>query len=286
MTFFRFRSLSSAAFILTLAIIPRPAVSQSPQGCIGIGYLAAESGKPFSAQIITSSKSRTETGETKSDVSLVDNFVARDRDGRIRDEKRPRELNSQSDRIVTLTWPDGTTRSIAQSTLSQMIMISDCSAGTVIQISPAMRYAIIHHRSEPQQTGPPRVPYSAHFLPNANTKSSPNLLVEDLGIKDIQGIPAHGVRHTTLGTEVDGDWNGKPLRETAQWVSDELAAMMLIIEKDFRTGRDTRWELANIQRGDPDPALFTIPPDFKIDPKIPEDLPRSLPDGSGPFPQD
>jgi len=285
MTFPFSQSLRSAAGTLLIAMIPTLAASQLPKGCIGIGYLGAEPGKPFSAQIITSSKSRTETGETKSDVSLADNFVARDRDGRIRDEKRPRELNSQSDRIVTLTWPDGTIRSIAQSTLSQMIMISDCSAGTVIQISPAMGYAIIHHQSERQQTGPPRVPYSAHFPPNANTKSSPNLLVEDLGIRDIEGIPAHGVRYTTLGTEADGDWNGKPLRESEQWVSDELAAMMLIIEKDFRTGRDTRRELANIRRGDPDPSLFAIPPDFKIDPKIPEDLPREFHDRSRPSPQ-
>ena len=114
-------------------------------------------------------------------------------------------------------------------------------------------------------------------------KSSPNLLVEDLGIKDIHGVSAHGVRHTTLGTEVDGDWSGKSLRESEEWVSDDLAAMMLVIEKDFRTGRDTRRELENIQRGDPDPALFTIPPDYKIDPKIPEDLPREFHDPSGPL---
>jgi hypothetical protein len=285
MTFPFSQSLRSAAGILLLAMTPHPTASQVPKGCIGIGYLAAESGKPFSAQIITGGKSRTDTGEAKSDSSLVDWFVARHRDGRIRDEKRPRELTSQSDRIVTLTWPDGTTRSIAQSTLSQVIMISDCSAGTVIQISPAMRYAIIHRRSEPQQTSPPRVPYSAHFLPNANTKSSPNLRVEDLGIKDIQGIPAHGVRHTTLGTEADGDWNGKPVRESEQWVSDELAAIMLISEKDFRTGRDSRIEMVNIRRGDPDLDLFTIPSDYKIDPKIPEDLPRGTSVGSGPLPQ-
>src|SRR5258705_2450811 len=116
-----FRFLRPAASILLLAVIPHPAASQSPQGCIGIGYLGAEPGKPFSAQIITSGKSRTETGETKSDPSLVDNFVARDRECRIRDEKRISDSTPQSDKIVPLTWPDGTTSSVRQSALDQVI---------------------------------------------------------------------------------------------------------------------------------------------------------------------
>src|ERR1700720_246245 len=109
-----FRSLPPAACAFLLAMVPYLAASQSPKGCIGINYLGAEPGKPFSAQIITSGKSRTDTGESKPDASLVANFVARDRDGRIRDERSPVKEDSRPDRIVTLTWPDGTTRPIAQ----------------------------------------------------------------------------------------------------------------------------------------------------------------------------
>ena len=247
-----------------------------------MGDLGAEPRKPFSAQIITTGHSRTDTGEIRLDSSLSDWFVARDRDGRIRDEKRPSELNPQWNKVVILTWPDGTTSSTSSIALNQVIMIFDCSAGTVTQIRPAMRYATIQNRWEPSASTSPRVPFSVHRLPNPNRKPSPTYRVEDLGIKDIQGIPTHGVRLTALGDEADGEWNGKPVRESEQWASDELAAVMLIIEKDFRTGRDYRRELANIRRGDPDPSLFAIPPDFKIDPKIPEDLPREFLDRSGP----
>jgi hypothetical protein len=280
-----YQSFRATAYLLLLAMTPSLTSAQLPKDCIGIGYAGYEPGKPFSAQIITSGKTRTVTGEFKPDAPVIENFVARDRDGRIRDERHPVKEDSIPDRSVSLTWPDGTTRSIPQSTLNQLIMIFDCSAGTETQVRPAMRYATIQHRSEPSSSTSPRNPFSVHFLPNANVKSFPNFRVEDLEIREIQGILAHGVRLTTLGTEADGDWNGKPIRESEQWVSDELAALLAARDKDFRMGRETTFDLANIRREDPDPALFTIPPDYKIDPKIPEDLPRVLPAGSGPPPQ-
>ncbi|HTA60381.1 MAG TPA: hypothetical protein VK805_19675 [Candidatus Baltobacteraceae bacterium] len=243
-----------------------------------MGYLSAEPEKPFSAQIITTGHSRTETGEIKPESSLVDWFVARDRDGRIRDEKRPSKLDPPWNKVATLTWPDGTTSSTSSFALNQVIMIFDCSAGTAAQVRPAMRYATIQNRWEPSVSIAPRLPFSAR-LPNPNGKPSPTYRVEDLGLKNIQGVTAHGVRLTALGTEADGEWNGKPVRESEQWASDELAAMMLIMEKDFRTGRDSRQELANIRLGDPDPALFAIPSDYKINPK-PEDLPQQFLDRS------
>jgi len=284
MTLSCFPTLLPATGLLVLALTPYPAASQLAKSCSGIGYLGAEPGKPFSAQVITSGHSRTDTGEIKLETSLSDWFVARDRDGRIRDEKRPSKLNPQWNKVVTLTWPDGTTSSTSSFALNQVIMIFDCSAGTATQVRPAMRYATIQNRWEPSTSIAPRLPFSAR-LPNPNGKPSSTYRVEDLGLKNIQGVTAHGVRLTALGTEADGEWNGKPVRESEQWASDELAAMMLIIEKDFRTGRDSRHELANIRLGDPDPALFTIPSDYKIDPKIPEDLPREFHDRSATIPQ-
>jgi len=280
-----FRSLLPAAGILVFAVTPYPAASQLAKSCSGMGYLGAEPGKPFSAQVVTSGHSRTDTGEIKSEASFSDWFVARDRDGRIRDEKRPSGLTAKWNKVVTLAWPDGTTSSTSSIAVNQVIMIFDCSAGTVTQIRPAMRHATIQNRWEPSVLTSPRIPFSDHRLPNPNMKLSPNYRVEDLGIKDIQGISAHGVRLTTVGTAADGEWNGKPVRESEQWASDELAATMLIIEKDFPAGTDSRRELANIRRGDPDPELFTIPSDYKIDPQIPEDLPRVVLDGPRASPQ-
>ena len=72
------------------------------------------------------------------------------------------------------------------------------------------------------------------------------MTIEQLGTREIQGIPAKGVKTTTLGTEKEGEWNGKPIRETELWVSDELAAQMLKIVRDLRARSEGRFELMAI----------------------------------------
>jgi hypothetical protein len=101
----------------------------------------------------------------------------------------------------------------------------------------------------------------------------PNITIEQLGTREIQGISARGVMTTTLGTEEDGDWNGKPIRETELWISDDLAAQMRRIVRDLRAGSQDISELMAIKREEPDPALFEIPQGYVINPVIPGGLP-------------
>jgi hypothetical protein len=111
--------------------------------------------------------------------------------------------------------------------------------------------------------------YSAIYIPGPDAKTPPNIAVEQLGTREIQGISARGVRTTTLGTEKDGDWSGKPIRETELWVSDVLAAQMLKIDKDLRAGSESVFELIEIRREEPGPSLFDIPKDYEVNPKLP-----------------
>lgn len=86
-------------------------------------------------------------------------------------------------------------------------------------------------------------------------------------MRQVQGLQTRGVRTTTLGTEKDGDWNGKPVRETETWVSDELQVRLLVTMKDFRTGRgEISSELTKVKRDEPDPTLFEIPKDYQVNP--------------------
>lgn len=87
---------------------------------------------------------------------------------------------------------------------------------------------------------------------------------ESLGTKTIEGVQAVGTRsNTTIPAGTIG--NDKELiltRET--WYSPELKLVIQSAQYDPRFGQTT-YSLKNIQRSQPDEALFQVPPDYKID---------------------
>src|SRR6266403_841367 len=118
----------------------------------------------------------------------------------------------------------------------------------------------------PATVGAPKTTAFRENIARPGVKTQTNTTIEQLRTHEIQGNPARGVKNTTLGTEKDGDWNGKPISESELWVSDDLAAQMLSIRKDLKTGSEGRSELMAIKRGEPDPALFEIPKGFAVNP--------------------
>jgi hypothetical protein len=85
------------------------------------------------------------------------------------------------------------------------------------------------------------------------------MTIEQSGTREIQGVPARGMKITSLGPEGEEDWVAKPIRETEPWVSDDLAAHMRNVDKDLRTGSEDRTELLAVNREEPLPVLFEIP---------------------------
>ena len=58
--------------------------------------------------------------------------------------------------------------------------------------------------------------------------------------------------------------NDRPIAiVTEVWTSPELKTIVLSKRNDPRMGEQT-FKLTNIQRGEPDPSLFTVPSDFKV----------------------
>jgi hypothetical protein len=96
---------------------------------------------------------------------------------------------------------------------------------------------------------------------------------EDLGTQTMQGVPVHGVRTTrTIAAGQIG--NDKPIDIlTEVWTSPDLQTIVYSKRSDPRMGEQT-FSLTNIVRGDPDPSLFTVPTDFKV---------QDGPDGKGNF---
>lgn len=94
-------------------------------------------------------------------------------------------------------------------------------------------------------------------------EASGEVKTESLGTKTIAGVPAEGKRMTrTIPAGKIG--NDKPIEITNEvWFSKELHAVVLLKRNDPRSG-STTYQLTDIQRKDPDPKLFQVPPDYQI----------------------
>ncbi len=86
---------------------------------------------------------------------------------------------------------------------------------------------------------------------------------EDLGSQTMEGVLVNGVRttHTIPAGQIG---NERPISIVSEiWTSPDLKTVVFSKRTDPRMGEQT-FRLTNIVRAEPDPSLFTVPPDFKI----------------------
>lgn len=139
-------------------------------------------------------------------------------------------------------------------------------------------YNHIAHRFSPPEKGNQSVRYSqeAHAAtPGTNGTASqavkppaartdrPEASTESLGSEIIEGVSVEGQK-TTRTFPVDSIGNDRPVVSVSEhWFSNELRMTVLSKTSDPRTG-ETTMRLRNINRSEPDPALFSVPPDYQI----------------------
>ena len=102
------------------------------------------------------------------------------------------------------------------------------------------------------------------ILYNKLSDERQNAKTEDLGQQTIQGVVAQGHR-TTMTIPAGQMGNERPIdivNET--WYSPELQTTVRSKHSDPRFG-DTTYELTNIERAEPDPMLFQVPSDYKVE---------------------
>jgi hypothetical protein len=90
-----------------------------------------------------------------------------------------------------------------------------------------------------------------------------HISTEDLGSQTMEGVLVTGVRttHTIPAGEIGND---KPILIVMEvWKSPDLKTIVYSKRSDPRMG-DSTFRLTNIVRAEPDPALFTVPADFKL----------------------
>ena len=129
----------------------------------------------------------------------------------------------------------------------QIVHIYDPVEQVTITLNPETKTAVVRHFAKQ----------------NLRQRRLSPSKTEDLGTKDVEGLTVTGTRQVeTIKAGAVG--NDKPLLSTTErWVSAELKTTLLLVTNDSRTPERTR-RLVNIQRTEPDPALFQIPPDYQV----------------------
>ena len=107
--------------------------------------------------------------------------------------------------------------------------------------------------NHPPSTEPPSIRFAA---PDGNAPPNELTKQEDLGIREFEGVPAHGIRETQTITDEN---DGKEVVITDEyWYSQDLRINMMIKHSDPRKGITTI-TVAQVTRTEPDPAFFEVP---------------------------
>jgi hypothetical protein len=104
-------------------------------------------------------------------------------------------------------------------------------------------------------------------LPNG--ARNPLIVEEDLGTQTMEGIWVHGMRRTrTVPANTSG--TGKAVLITDEyWYSEELHLNLLVKHDDPRTGQQIV-EVSQVDRKEPDQAMFNVPAGYKVVDENPE----------------
>lgn len=131
---------------------------------------------------------------------------------------------------------------------------------------------VAHRFAPPEGVGGPARSDEIRAVPSATVKpltpapprtDRPEVSTESLGSQIIEGVNAEGRRITrTLPVGMIG--NDRPLVSvTESWSSPELRITILTKNSDPRRGESVT-RMRNIDRSEPDPALFRMPADYQV----------------------
>jgi hypothetical protein len=221
------------------------ALAQCNSGSVGFLSVGLVAGNPFQAETV---KTMTlgEGGSAKT-VEKAGN-VSRDRDGRIRTEQ------------VTATYKVKTGDDIGKEVELKTILICDPVAQTLTQLDPLSKTAKVQRQQLKDGTT---------NTSNRSRNYCEAIFVfddlEELGHRTIEGFDAEGKRRK-YERSVDASGREIPEKTSDQWCAADLQAVVLQVVQDV--AREVT-ELKNIQRVEPAPSLFEIPPDYTILEKTP-----------------
>jgi hypothetical protein len=231
--------------------------SSSTPGFLDIGLTP---NNPFQAEKVTN-----RTPHVSKFIALPEDhpqLVARDSQGRVRIDR------------VTGKYKMDSGAEQGQELEQHVITICDPAAQTLTQLDTLNKTAKITHSrilSNGKGLTQPHLSLCAYKAKLAN------LLVgktEDLGHQTIDGFDAQGFRTSIpiLQTTAPQDPINGATRE--EWCTEELS---VVLQETIVSGHGkdkSQLSLAKIERTEPDPTLFQIPPDYTISELVPKQLGR------------
>jgi hypothetical protein len=192
-------------------------------------FITPVTGSPFSATAVIESARPMPDGTAETKRSI--NVIARDSLGRIHNERRS---------LVPQSF-HGTPQLI-------QVHLFDPQTRLSTFYEPATRVARQQVLPEPRKAANP---------------TNPNVIVEDLGTRALNGLEAKGTRRTyTVAARSSG--TGSPVQVVDEyWYSEDLHINLLVRHDDPRSGVQTV-SVSEIQLEEPAPALFEVPQEYKI----------------------
>jgi hypothetical protein len=248
---------SSFAFLLAAAAL---AWAQNPPpgghgrfGAAGPRFLGAEAGvprrvvkgAPFSGDLVTESTETLADGNRIRQTSTA--HLVRDSEGRTRREESLAGLGALA----------------AGGSAQQVVFIHDPVAGASYALDPALKTASKSAWARPASGARSSDAAVEERRERRVGIANQSMRTEALGASTIEGLPAQGTR-TTVIIAAGAIGNEAPIQVvTERWYSADLQMAVLTKRSDPRSG-ETVTRLSNVSRSEPSPALFQVPPDFKV----------------------
>jgi hypothetical protein len=140
------------------------------------------------------------------------------------------------------------------------VHLYDPQTRTSTYLDPQKKTFWTEMTNHPPSTEPPTLRFAS---PPGGGPQNEFAKEEDLGIREMEGVSAHGVRQTqTIPAESSG--TGADIVITDEyWYSADLRINLMIKHSDPRTGSVTM-TVTQIARTEPDPAMFEIPEGYKL----------------------
>lgn len=135
--------------------------------------------------------------------------------------------------------------------------IIDPVQGRLVYLNPSYKFGTVYRVLQPPEQ------QSGNKIDSELPAAIPGQSVEDLGYKEIAGIRAHGTKIKYQYAGGNGDQLKDRYKTVETWYSEDLKITVLRIQTE-PDGRDTIMRLSSIQRIDPDPIIFEIPPDYRL----------------------
>jgi len=166
-------------------------------------------------------------------------------------------------RVRTETTAPARPGASSTETPSTIVTIHDPVSGTLSHIDNKNRVVNQTTIHRPNATGAAAGQRAAVRGPNAQRPADPNVVTENLGLQTMNGVAATGTRITrTIPAGTMG--NAQAIQSVREvWTSGDLKVPVMVKTSDPRFGT-TVTQLTNINRAEPDAALFQPPAGYTV----------------------